>query len=450
MSAMEHSDAAEARGAPALPATATLRLQRRYRRWRWTVFSLTWLVYAGYYFTRKSFPVAKIGILEDPAMAIDKTAMGWIDGAYGIAYALGQLVWGIAGDRFGSRRIVFGGMLGSVAAALAMGLSTHVILFGVLFFFQGLFQSTGWPPLAKTMSHWFSQRERGLVFGFWCTNYVVGGMLASAFAGYAAYLTGSWRMAFFAPAAVLLLLALLFRVLHREKPQDLGLPPVELHQEGEGRSAAESAPAAAAITAWATIALVLRNPMIVRMGLVFFLLKPTRYAFLFWGPLIAYEKLGTNIGSSALIGAAFEAAGPIATIFAGYASDKWFQARRMPVIVPSLFALALALFLFTDLTNLGGAWTMAAVFFVVGILLHGPESMLGGAAAVDFGGSEGAASAAGFINCLGSVGQIMGLALPGIISATYGWDALFTVFAIATLAGALLLVGKWNAVPGAV
>ena len=64
----------------------------RYERWRWTMFGVTWLAYVGFYFTRKAFPVAKVGILEDPSVELSKEAMGAIDGVYGIAYALGQFL----------------------------------------------------------------------------------------------------------------------------------------------------------------------------------------------------------------------------------------------------------------------------------------------------------------------------------------------------------------------
>ena len=30
-----------------------------YERWRWQIFSITWLAYAGFYLTRKAFSVAK-------------------------------------------------------------------------------------------------------------------------------------------------------------------------------------------------------------------------------------------------------------------------------------------------------------------------------------------------------------------------------------------------------
>ena len=40
-----------------------------YERWRWQIFAITWLAYAGFYLTRKSFAVAKIGIQKDSTHA---------------------------------------------------------------------------------------------------------------------------------------------------------------------------------------------------------------------------------------------------------------------------------------------------------------------------------------------------------------------------------------------
>ncbi len=57
--------------------------------------------------------------------------MSWIDGSHLTAYAIGQFVWGICGDKLGTRRVVLAGMLASVAAALAMGASTLTVALGV-------------------------------------------------------------------------------------------------------------------------------------------------------------------------------------------------------------------------------------------------------------------------------------------------------------------------------
>ena len=420
----------------------------RYERWRWTIFGITWLAYVGFYFTRKAFPVAKIGILEDPGIEVGKSAMGAIDGVYGIAYAIGQFLWGMCVDRFGTRRVVLGGMALSILVTVVMGLSAHVFLFGILFFLQGFCQSTGWAPLTKNISYWFSQRERGRVFGFWTTNYAVGGMVASAFAGYMALVFDNWRFAFFMSSLVLAAVWVLFYVLQKDRPEDVDLPEIEdYHREGKAVIHEGEKPEEEPEGSWKVIREVFLNPIILRIAVVYFLLKPSRYAILFWGPVIVYERLGTNIGESAIVSAAFEAAGPLGAIFAGYATDKWFQARRMPVVVTGLILLSIALFSFNAITSVGGQAVMACYLFMVGFLLFGPDTLLAGACAVDFGTKKGAGSAVGLINGMGSTGQILGLALPGIISVKYGWNVLFVGLAIGTLVAALILLPKWNSVP---
>src|SRR3954447_18205784 len=89
-----------------------------YRLWRWRIFIITWLAYAGFYLTRKSFPLAKIGIQHDPALGWTDAQLAWVDGAYLTAYALGQFLFGMAGDRLGTRIVVGTGLLLSVIAGV--------------------------------------------------------------------------------------------------------------------------------------------------------------------------------------------------------------------------------------------------------------------------------------------------------------------------------------------
>src|SRR5437016_5697384 len=174
----------------------------KYERWRWQIFSITWLAYAGFYLTRKSFSVAKNELKKLEVMGLSRGDMSWIDGANSIAYALGQFLFGTLGDRLGTRAIILFGMLASVIAAVAMGCSSTVVLMGSLFAIQGLCQASGWAPLSKNVGEFFSQRERGSIMGFWCTNYALGGFVASILAGTAAQKLG-WRYAFIVPAGAL-------------------------------------------------------------------------------------------------------------------------------------------------------------------------------------------------------------------------------------------------------
>jgi OPA family sugar phosphate sensor protein UhpC-like MFS transporter len=425
----------------------TVRQDPRYERWRWTILFVTWFAYVGFYFTRKSFAVAKVGLLDDPAMGIDKSAMGVIDLGYGIAYAVGQFLCGMWCDRFGSRRVVLGGMLVSIVVAIAMGLTTDRILFGVLFFLQGLCQSSGWAPLTKNVSNWFSRRERGRIFGFWSTNYAIGGVLASATAGFAALYFGGWRYAFLVPPFVLGLLAVAFYFLQRNRPEDAGLPPVEEYHGEPPEPPVAQAAGGARPGVFATFRLVLANPMILRLGVIYFLLKPIRYALLFWGPLIIHERIKTDIGQTAFISAFFEAAGPVGVVLAGWASDRLFGARRIPVIVIGLAGLAVILFSFNAMTATQSKLTTMFMLAGIGCFLFGPDSLIVSTCAVDFAGKDGAGSATGFINGMGSTGQIIGLSLPGYISLHYGWDALFTGMGCFVTLAVLLLAPSWNVVP---
>src|ERR1700755_2086455 len=92
-----------------------------YERWRWQIFSITWLAYAGFYLTRKAFSVAKNELKKPEVMGLSPADMSRIDGANSVAYALGQFVFGSLGDKAGTRIIVLLGMLASALISIAMG-----------------------------------------------------------------------------------------------------------------------------------------------------------------------------------------------------------------------------------------------------------------------------------------------------------------------------------------
>jgi OPA family sugar phosphate sensor protein UhpC-like MFS transporter len=415
----------------------------RYERWRWQIFGITWLAYAGFYLTRKSFSVAQIELQKPGVLNLSNADVSRINGAFLIAYAIGQFVWGIAGDRFGTRRVVLGGMLGSVIAALAMGASSIVVALGVLFFIQGLCQSTGWGPLAKNVGNFFSRRERGTMMGLWCSNYAVGGLIASWFAGQMGDLLG-WRYTFIIPGLTLLGIWVLFLLFQRNRPEDVGLPAIEVyHAEKPDVPLAEEAAHPEPEGSWQVILDVLRNRMVWLLAAIYFCLKPARYAILFWGPKYVHEKLGTGMGSSASLSALFELAGAFSVVVAGFLSDKIFGSRRMPVSIIYLGLLAVALFFLDKLP--ATPWILGASLFVIGMLIFAPDSLISGTAAVDFGTKKGASTASGMINGAGSIGAIIGGTLPGLIK--WGWQGVFSILAAAVLLAALLLLPQWNALP---
>ncbi|WP_460111085.1 MFS transporter [Pseudomonas sp. H3_D04] len=409
------------------------------KRWRVQIFAITWLAYAAFYFTRKAFSVAKLGIAEDPTFMLDKMAMANLDALYLTAYAFGQFTWGILADRFGPRVVVLGGLLISAAAALVMGSFATLPIFATCMLIQGLAQSTGWSGLCKNMGSFFPARQRGRVLGLWSSCYAFGGLVASPFAGWWAYtLIGSWHAAFISSAAVVGLVAVLFLIFQRNKPQDVGLPAVE------PELTTKEACAQSKTSVLEPLKEILRNRTVLVLGLAYFLLKPARYAILLWGPVIVFEQM-PSVGKvgAAIIPTAFELAGLLGPILLGLASDKLFGARRMPACVISLLALTVSLALFMGALHTGSVLWVVALLFVMGLTLYGPDSMISGAAAIDFGTAKAGATAAGFVNGCGSVGAILGGLLPGYFDSV----TVFIVFAGCALFSALVLIPHWNSRP---
>jgi sugar phosphate permease len=424
----------------------------KYELWRYKTFGITWLAYAGFYLTRASFSVAKIGIADDPNVTLTVEQMGIIDGLYLIGYAVGQFVWGILGDKIGTRKIVLGGLTASIIAGFAMGVSSVMLAFGVFSLVQGLSQSTGWAPLAKNITNWFSLKERGVVMGWWATNYTIGGLVGAPIAGLAAVYFLDWRFAFFIPSLILIGVLILFYLIQKNRPEDVGLPTIEeYHNENVSKIQSEESIDKPAEGSWQMTLSVIKNPMVLLLGAMYFFLKPTRYAILFWGPLYISESLGTGIAESAFINGAFFLAGPLSVLAGGYASDKLFQSRRMPYSAISMILLAILLFFFNDIALAYNSSTVSAgLLFMLGFFLYGPDSLVSATAAVDFGTSKGASTASGVINGMGSVGAIVGGTIPGFFKATWGWDGVFIALAGSILIAGILMITKWNALPDSV
>jgi OPA family sugar phosphate sensor protein UhpC-like MFS transporter len=435
-------------------------LNPRYERWRWQTFGITWLIYASFYLTRQSFGVAQVAFPDDPHVLLERGQYGLINSAFLTTYMLGQFLFGPLGDRLGPRRILLLGLTLSILAAVGSGFSLTLPAFIAFAVLQGIAQSTGWSNVSKTMSSWFSLRERGRIIGLWCSHYTVGLAAAGVFAGWLTDHWGRlvpvrvlgygivpfWPAAFWGPAAALCLVVVLSWLLLRNRPEDVGLPPIEkYHGEPESLLATENRQHIAPEGSWNVIGEVLASSTIWMLAIAYFSIKLVRYSFIFWGPKYVAECLGKDATESTIINAALPIGGLVGVIATGYISDTWFQARRAPVIVISLLLASGTLMI--GLTPINNIWLMAGLFFIVGVFLFGPDSMISATAAMDFGTKRGAGTAIGCINGIGSIGGILGGWLPGRITTETDWTPLFAVFIVGLAASALILVPLWRTRP---
>jgi sugar phosphate permease len=397
--------------------TVTAAVTEPTTRRAWTVWTVTWLSYATYYFGRKNLSVTKAAI----GRALGARALYGVETAYLAAYAAGQYVSGSLGDRAGARKLVGFGMLAAAGASFAFGLWSTGALFLATAAFNGLAQSTGWPGNVKAMQEWTTPERRGRVMGVWATCYQVGGIAATAFAAWLLAHFG-WRAAYFGPAFVIAAVGVAVLVFVRPGPNAT--------RPGESVSAERRAVALSATVWW--------------YGGSYFFIKLIRYSLLFWLPFYLETILHYGSGEAGYSSTSFEIGGVCGTMALGALSDRLRGVARSLICAASLVCLAAALFAYTRV----GASHVAnfAVMALVGALLYGPDALLSGAAAQDLGGRQAAALAIGMINGLGSIGAVSQEFITRGVSHAFGWNGVFYVLLASALAAALLLVPTFRTV----
>jgi sugar phosphate permease len=387
------------------------------------VFALTWISYASYYLTRKNFSVTKASIQD--SLGVSQGMLGAIDVVYLTTYSIGQFVWGPIADRIGSRRVIGAGMLATAVLCAAFGLSSGAAAFLALWALNGLAQSTGWPANLKAITPWFPPERRGTVMGFWSTCYQFGSWVANpiavAFIGVAAL---AWRGAFVFPAIIVAAVGVAVLLFLPERRIPASDPAAHAAFQEEVRRER---------------ARVLRTPLVWALGAAYFFMKLIRYVLFFWLPYFMRRELGYSVEMAGIVPNAFEIGGLCGAITAGFVSDRLFRGRRVVVGVIALLLLAAAMPLYAHLVHLGLGWNILGLA-LVGFALFGPDTLLSATAAQDLGGPAAAATAAGVINGLGSIGPILGLALAPWMSQALGWTVYFSSLGIGAFIGALILL----------
>jgi len=383
-----------------------------------TAFAVTWLAYATYYLGRKGFSVSKARISKE--LGIGETTLASIDTGYLTAYAVGQFVSGVVGDRVGARRLVAGGMLAAAATCAAFGAGNSAAVLLIAFTVNGLAQSTGWPGTTKGMAEWTPPETRGATMGLWCTCYQVGGIIATWFC---TWLLGhyGYRSAFFVPAVCIAAVGLIVAFALRKGPYS-----------------SATAPGSPASMLGHGFSLALRNGTLWSYGIAYFFIKLIRYSLLFWLPYYLHTALGLGEVEAGYLSISFEVGGVIGAISIGLISDRLTKWSRSAVAAVGLLGLAGALLLYGFVAP-SSPVLQFAIMALIGALLFGPDSLVSAAAAQDAGGPAAAATATGFVNGVGSVGALFqGYVTVGIRKA-FGWSAVFYVFvALALLSAAAL------------
>ncbi|MFA4907719.1 MAG: MFS transporter [archaeon] len=358
--------------------------------------------------------------------------LGNVGSALLYAYAFGKFTNGFLADHANVKRFFTLGVLMSALINIAMGSSTILWLWIVLWGLNGWFQSFGAPIGAVTLSNWFSKSERGRYYGIWSTGHNIGEGLTFVVTSTIVAFWG-WRAGFLVPGVFCIFLSGLIYLALQDRPRTLGLPTVaDWKKDSCVVPFTESGKTV--ITSKAQLQ-VLKTPAIWVLGFASACIYMTRYAINSWGVLYLQEAKGYSLIETGGILGLNTIAGIFGCIVYGFISDKFFKARRPPVtLIYGLIELTALGVIFFSSPNHPGIVTIA--FICYGFTMSGLLASLGGLFAIDIASKKAAGSAMGFIGIFSYLGaglqdQISGFLInkgSAIVNGVRTYDFSYVIY----------------------
>jgi len=404
------------------------------RAWQRRVLLSTLIGYATFYFVRKNLSVAMPLMEHD--LGLSKSNLGLFLSLHGVLYGVSKFANGFLGDRCNSRVFMVAGLAASAVMNVFFGLGSAVATLGVVWMLNGWFQGMGFPPCARLLTHWFPPKVFAMKMSIWNISHSLGAGLILVLCGYV-LAPIHWRLCFLAPAALALLCALYLWFALPDTPPSVGLP------EAEGTRTELPAPESGAEFQALLMRAVFRNKFIWLVSVANFFVYILRYAVLDWGPTLLTEAKHLSIGNASLMVAAFEAAGVIGALLAGWLTDRFFGGRPMRAGIFYMVLAGVSLLLFWKVAGESRLWN-TVLLCASGFFIYGPQCLIGIAAA-KLATKRAAATAVGLTGLFGYLSTALSGWGLGALVQCRGWDAAFEGLLIVAAIGTLLFIAAWPA-----
>ena len=412
---------------------------RVYRYWRIRMMYSMMIGYAGFYLVRQNFTMAIPSMQSE--LGYSKTQIGVIISIAAIVYGLGKALSGLLGDRSNARYLMTFGLFMSAVMNLFVGMSSSLTFLMIFWTLNSCFQSMGWPPCARLLTHWFSPRELATKWALWNTSQQIGGAIILVLAGFLIEHFG-WRYAFYVPGIICLFLALLLFNRLRDTPESLGLPPIEEHHGLVKPNSGNAEEEENLSTKEILFDRVMKNKLVWYVCFANFFLYIVRMAVFNWAPTFLREFKGSSLDLAGWQAAAFDVAGMFGGVVAGYLSDKMFKGHRGQV--GALFMMALTVCVIFLWKAPAGYVSLHFIGMVgIGFLVSGPQILVG-VAATDFASKKAAGAASGLTGTFGYLGTaVTGVGIGAIVDYS-GWDYAFLLVAVSGVLSAFFFCLTWN------
>ena len=388
----------------------------------WMILGLS---YASLYMGRYNLTVASAKFDEIGLMS--KEAFGTIFGIGAVVYGVSFVVNGPLADKLGGKKTIIIATVGAALSNAVLGYITYSVMknggnadslfwpFLVFYSLNMYFQSFGAVSIVKVNAAWFHIKERGIFGGIFGTLISLGIFLAFDLNGMIlnetkTYVNGQpyyhiW-WAFFAPAIVLIIFAILDIFVIKDRPSQAGF---EDFDTGDATRYEDGAPKESAIAIYKRI---LSHPVILMMIAIEFCSGVLRNGIMHWGVHYAHSMKITEVvnGVKKVVsiadadfffqnwGLILMIAGITGGFFAGFISDKFFGSRRGPSAFFLYFGMFVGFVVMAFAVRYQWYDIVGFLSFFMSMCVIGVHGMLSGTASMDFGGKDSAATVAGVID----------------------------------------------------
>ncbi|HEY3025626.1 MAG TPA: MFS transporter [Pyrinomonadaceae bacterium] len=419
--------------AAAVSLTDPAEIAATYRHWQKRVLLTSIIGYATFYFVRKNLSIAMPYM--EKGLGIQKTSLGLFLTLHGLLYGVSKFANGFLGDRANARSFMSIGLAASAMLNVLFGFNSAAVALGVIWMINGWVQGMGFPPCARLLTHWFSPKELATKMSIWNSSHPIGGGLVVILCGYLVVI--SWRLCFYVPAAIALVVAIFIWFTLPDTPASVGLPEVEGTQSESLRQESLEDFRAFAIEH------VFRNKYIWIVSLANFFVYIIRFAVLDWGPTLLTESKHIKITHAGWMVAAFEICGLGGAMLGGWITDRFLGGRAVRACVVYMAMAGVSMFLFWRIP-LQSELLTTGLLGAAGFFIYGPQCLLAVAAA-NLATKRAAATAIGLTSIFGYASTVLSGWGLGALVQHYGWDAGFAGLIIVSALGTLVFAAAWPA-----
>jgi len=281
-------------------------------RARFLVLAVLCLLSAVLYLDRICISAALDSIQTD--LNISNTQTSYVLMAFTLAYGLFEIPTGRWGDRLGARRVLTRiSVWWSVFTALT-GACTGLWMLVTVRFLFGAGEAGAFPNVARVMSRWFPDHERGRAQGILLAASQIGGAVAPFLAAVLIQTIG-WRWTFVAFGSLGILWAIGFYVWFRDDPAEhAAANALEVEYIGRGASAGNVHSA----IPWR---LVVTNPSIWFLSLIMACGSFNSYIYFSWFPKYLKSGRGVEVTEAGLMASVVLSFSALGTFVGGYLLD---------------------------------------------------------------------------------------------------------------------------------